>query len=252
MSCWRHNYSWSKSSGKQRRTISKERKKSKLNISAIEPSGVTYHSRYNLEGSNQWEYATPVYHRRILRCFQNLQWEYLPPPDKVIDSFLSFFWLWIGIVYHIIYFSVINKAAYFFGALFILQGIIFFIYGNISDKLLFRYNKSTYNYVGIVFILYALIVYPILGHILGHQYPRSPTFGLPCPTTIFTFGVLLFIDNRISIGVLIIPVLWSIIGFGAALNLSIYEDFGLLLAGLVGFSLLVMQNKKINYTVKKV
>lgn len=172
--------------------------------------------------------------------------------DKVINSFLSFFWLWIGIVYHIIYFSVINKAAYFFGALFILQGIIFFIYGNISDKLLFRYNKSTYNYVGIVFILYALIVYPILGHILGHQYPRSPTFGLPCPTTIFTFGVLLFIDNRISIGVLIIPVLWSIIGFGAALNLSIYEDFGLLLAGLVGFSLLVMQNKKINYTVKKV
>jgi hypothetical protein len=172
--------------------------------------------------------------------------------DKVINLFLSFFWLWIGIVYHIFYFSVINKAAYFFGALFILQGIIFFIYGNISDKLLFRYNKSTYNYVGIVFILYALIIYPVLGYILGHQYPRSPTFGLPCPTTIFTFGVLLFIDNRISIAVLIIPLLWSAIGFSAALNLSIYEDFGLLIAGLIGFSLLIMHNKRISYTAKTV
>lgn len=170
--------------------------------------------------------------------------------DKVINSLLTFFWLWIGIVYHVIYFSAINTAAYFFGALFILQAIIFFIYGNISNKLLFRYNKSVYNYIGITFILYALIIYPVLGHILGHQYPYSPTFGLPCPTTIFTFGVLLFIDNKISIAVLIIPLLWSIIGFGAALNLSIYEDFGLLLAGLISFSLLVTHNRKISYITK--
>jgi Family of unknown function (DUF6064) len=175
----------------------------------------------------------------------------LKSTNKIIAAILSFFWLWMGIVYHIIYFSSINKAAYIFGVLFILQGIVFFIYGVAADKLGFKYDKNIYNYLGMLFILYALIIYPLLGYILGHQYPYSPTFGLPCPTTIFTFGILLFIDKRISFIVLIIPFLWSIIGFGAALNLSIYEDFGLIITGLVSVSALLVHNKKIsNYVAK--
>ena len=35
--------------------------------------------------------------------------------DKYISYLLSFFWLWMGIVYQLIYFSEINKAAYAFG-----------------------------------------------------------------------------------------------------------------------------------------
>lgn len=163
---------------------------------------------------------------------------------KIISAILSFFWIWIGIVYHIIFFSTINKAAYFFGILFIIQGMIFFIYGFIKNKIDFKFFKNISNYIGFFFIFYALIIYPIIGHLLGHQYPYSPTFGLPCPTTIFTFGVLLFVSKKIPFLVLIIPFLWSIIGFSAALNLSIYEDFGLLLAGILGFILLLMQNKK--------
>jgi hypothetical protein len=89
----------------------------------------------------------------------------------------------------------------------------------------------------------------MLGHLLGHQYPYSPTFGLPCPTTIFTFGILLFINKKISLLTIIIPLLWSIIGFGAALKLTIYEDYGLLIAGVLGSILLIVNNKK--YSVNK-
>jgi hypothetical protein len=32
----------------------------------------------------------------------------------------------------------------------------------------------------------------------------------------------------------ILPLIWSLVGFGAALNFGIYEDIGLLIAGLVG------------------
>lgn len=163
---------------------------------------------------------------------------------KIVNSALSFFWLWIGIVYHLIFFTSINKAAYFFGILFIIQGALFFYYGVAKAKISYKYHNNYFNYIGIIFISYALIVYPILGYFLGHQYPSSPTFGLPCPTAIFTFGVLLFINNKIPIIIIIIPLLWSIIGFGAALNLSIYEDFGLLIAGLFGFILLLIQRKK--------
>ena len=44
---------------------------------------------------------------------------------SIISITLAFLWLWIGIVYHIIFFSEINKAAYIFGGLFILQGMMF-------------------------------------------------------------------------------------------------------------------------------
>jgi hypothetical protein len=33
--------------------------------------------------------------------------------DKVISSLLSFFWIWMGAIYHLVYFTAINKAALF-------------------------------------------------------------------------------------------------------------------------------------------
>jgi hypothetical protein len=115
-----------------------------------------------------------------------------------------------------------------------------------KDQLSFTYRKDIYSFIGFIFLLYALIIYPILGHISGHQYPYSPTFGLPCPTTIYTFGFLMFIENKISIKILIIPFLWSLLGFSAAVQLSVYEDFGLLIAGILASSLLIIRNKKIS------
>lgn len=165
--------------------------------------------------------------------------------SKLIAGTLTFFWLWIGIVYHLLFFTGINKAAYFFGALFIVQGILFFIFGFYQNRFSFSYKKDLYDITGIIFLAYALIIYPILGQVLGHQYPNSPTFGLPCTTTIFTFGVLLFSVKRIPFYTILIPLIWSIIGFGAALNLSIYEDFGLLIAGIIGTILIVSKNRKL-------
>jgi hypothetical protein len=164
--------------------------------------------------------------------------------NRKVSIVLSFFWLWMGIVYHIIFFSGINKAAYIFGGLFILQGLMFAGCGLIRKKLSFEYTKSAANNAGIVLIAYALIIYPVLGTLLGHAYPYSPTFGLPCPTTIFTFGILLFANKKMPMHLLIIPLLWSVIGFTAALNLTIYEDIGLLVAGVTAFALLTMSNRK--------
>lgn len=165
--------------------------------------------------------------------------------DRIINSILSFLWLWIGIVYHLNFFTNINKAAYVFGFLFIIQGLIFFISGVVKRNLSFAYKKDWISTAGFVFLLYALIIYPVLGHLLGHQYPYSPTFGLPCPTTIFTFGLLLFTTKKISIWIIVIPLLWSFIGVSAAVNLSIYEDIGLLIAGVSGLVLLIISNRNI-------
>ena len=82
--------------------------------------------------------------------------------DKIIVSVLAFLWLWMGIVYHLIYFSSINKAAIFFGSLFIIQALLLFYFGIIKDKLKFQFSLNRYGVTGLVLILYALIIYPLL------------------------------------------------------------------------------------------
>ena len=164
--------------------------------------------------------------------------------DAVISGILAFFWLWIGIVYHFWHFTTINKAAYLFGMLCVIQGMIFFIAGVIKSKLSFIYQTSLSGIVGSLFLLYSLLIYPLLGYLLGHRYPQLPTFGLPCPTTIFTFGLLLWTKSPFPRYLLIIPTLWSVIGFGAAISLTIREDIGLLVAGIVGSLLLVLRERK--------
>lgn len=165
--------------------------------------------------------------------------------DKIISIILSFLWLWMGIVYHIIFFTAINKAAYLFGGVFVIQGILFLIYGIFQNKISFSFQKDKYGITGITLIIFALIIYPVLGYFFGHTYPSSPTFGLPCPTTIFTFGLLLLNPKKCPVVILIIPFVWSVIGFMAAFQFGILEDTGLLVASLVTVSLLINRNRKL-------
>jgi hypothetical protein len=163
----------------------------------------------------------------------------------IISIILSFFWLWMGVVYHLLHFTHINKAAYVFGIIYIIQAGLFFYFGIIRKSISFRYQSNIYGLLGLLLIVFALIIYPILGYIFGHMYPQSPTFGLPCPTTIFTFGILLWSESKVPVWLLVIPLLWSLIGFTAALSLGIFEDVGLLVAGLLATFFILMRNRKI-------
>lgn len=162
--------------------------------------------------------------------------------DKVVPFVLSFLWIWMGWVYHITFFSVINPAAVGFGAIFIFQGLLFLLTawkGQVSYQATWGLRQS----IGSLLIGYGLIIYPLLGHSFGHVYPNSPTFGAPCPTTIFTFGVMLW-STGLPKYLLIIPALWSVIGFTAALTLGITEDIGLLVAGVVGTTTLLVAKQQ--------
>ena len=50
-------------------------------------------------------------------------------------------WIWMGVAYHMLFFSQINKAAYLFGALFILEGILLLNYA-LRKRLNFRSEKT--------------------------------------------------------------------------------------------------------------
>jgi hypothetical protein len=163
--------------------------------------------------------------------------------NRLILAILTFLWLWIGIAYHFAFFTAINPAAFAFAILNVIQGIIFLVFGAFTQRVSFQFKPNLYGITGALLILYAMFIYPLLGYAFGHVYPKSPTFGLPCPTTIFTFGLLLWTDIKVPKIILIIPFLWSLIGSSAALTLGIHEDIGLLVSGFAGVVLIFLRDK---------
>lgn len=166
--------------------------------------------------------------------------------SSTVNLILALYWFWMGAVYHIGFFSEINPAAYLFGGFFILQGFGFITLIWLNYDLIYALRKDIHGITGGLLILYSLVIYPLLGYLFGHGYPRAPMFGVaPCPTTIFTFGILLWTRRRVPYWLLVIPGLWSVIGFMAAINLTIYEDAGLLVAGILGISLIIYRNQQL-------
>jgi hypothetical protein len=157
-----------------------------------------------------------------------------PYSDRIVNSILVSLWLWTGLVYHVLFFARINPIATLFGAAFIGQAAIWAFVGVVQGRLRFRIARELPSLVGAVFVVYAMVLYPLTGLLLGHSYPRSPSFGLtPCPLTIFTFGLLLWSRARVPRYVLAIPIAWSVVGFSAAVSLGIVEDLGLLVAAII-------------------
>jgi hypothetical protein len=161
----------------------------------------------------------------------------------IIGAILCFFWLWAGIGFCLLYFTQIYNLAYVLGVLSIIQAILF-LAGVLKGRLSFRFQPNLYSIVGAAFVVYALAAYPIIGHAAGHGYPQWPPFGLvPCPTTVFTFGLLLWTDKRVPKHLLLIPLIDGIGGVGPA-SLGLVEDVGLVIAAVVGTVMIVQRDRK--------
>lgn len=162
----------------------------------------------------------------------------------VAAAFLALSWLWMGVAYHLAFFASINRAAYLFGAFFILQGLLFLEWGVRGPPARFRLQANLYGVVAAALLAYSLAVYPALGYLLGRVYPAAPTFGLPCPTIIFTFGLLLCAEGIVPLRLLPIPLAWSLLGASAATTLGVTEDYGLVIAGPAGTLLTLVRNHR--------
>lgn len=162
-----------------------------------------------------------------------------PCTDKIVSGILVAFWLWTGLAYHVLFFARINPIAALFGVAFVGQAVVRTVAEVVQNRLRFRIGRDVRSVVGGAFIAYAIVLYPLMGYLLGHGYPRSPTFGLtPCPLTIVTFGLLLWSRVRVPRYVLVIPLAWSLVGISAAASLGIVEDFGLPIAAILVTALL--------------
>ena len=154
--------------------------------------------------------------------------------DRIASGLLGALWLWSGTVYHMGFFTDVSPAGWIFGATFVFQGIGFLVHGVARREILFTPREHRGRWLaGLVAIGYALILYPMLARGFGHEWPRTPTFGAPCPLVLFTFGLLLWTDPLLPKWLLVVPIAWATIATQAALALAIHEDLPLPVVAIV-------------------
>ena len=152
------------------------------------------------------------------------------PPDRWISAVLTAHWLWSALAYHVAFFTVLNPAAWVFAALFLIQGAVFLWSGVIKGRLSFARGRDAWAPVAWLLITYSLL-YPGINAVEHLSISRIPAFGVPCPTMIFTAGMLMLAAPQ-SLGMSTVPVMWSAIGGSAAFLLGVRADYGLPIAGL--------------------
>jgi hypothetical protein len=152
-----------------------------------------------------------------------------PAADRAVSTFLAIHWAWSALAYHAAFFAAINPAAWLFAALFLVEAALLAWWGTIRGSLRFGGEPSAWTPVAWVLVAYAL-VYPAINAAQHGTFVRIPAFGVPCPTTIFTAGLLMLASPRMP-ALTIVPILWSAIGGSAAWLLGVHADYALPIAG---------------------
>jgi hypothetical protein len=160
------------------------------------------------------------------------------PSDRWISGLLAVHWIWSALAYHAAFFTKINPAAWVFTALFLLEGASLFWCGVLQGRLSFAPSRNAWAPVAWVLIAYSLL-YPGINAVQHLSFSRIPAFGVPCPTMIFTAGMLMLASRR-SWRLSVIPVIWSVIGGSAALLLGVAADYALPIAG-IGLAVFSLQ-----------
>jgi len=151
---------------------------------------------------------------------------------KIIFAILALFWLWNGMVFNLAYFSPLYPMALVFVFLFVMEAVILVFAGVFKGRFTFRLKVDIYGVVGALLVVYSMAGYLAIEALLGRGYPSSLPFGLaPCPTTVFTLGILLWSEKKPAWYILAIPILYSLSGV-IPIWKGIIEDIGLVASGL--------------------
>lgn len=152
--------------------------------------------------------------------------------SRLLAGLLAVHWAWSAVAYHLAFFRPINPAASLFALLFLVQAALFLWLGSVRGSLRWRLDRSPAGLLGALFVVYGM-VYPALNLAFGLEYPRMPAFGVPCPTTLVTAGVLLASLPGSPRVLNVIPLLWTAVAGSAAFLLGIRADLALLVAGVL-------------------
>ena len=130
---------------------------------------------------------------------------------RVIAATLAACWLWIAWAFHWQRYAAINWAASYIAVGFAIQALLLIWIGVVRDRLRFDSKPSVIARIGLAIFVFALVVQPLLGLLLGREWRQVEIFGVtPDPTAVATLALLLAADRGNPIA-LPIPLLWCLL-----------------------------------------
>jgi hypothetical protein len=176
-----------------------------------------------------------------LRAALNARWN----SARLAFGILAAMWLWTGVVYHFRFFAGLTPAGRIFGSLFVAQAAILALSAWLPDPM-FAPPVRPGVAAGSVLLLYALVLYPAINFAGGHRYPATPTFGAPCPLTLFTLGIFCLLPSMTPRVALVIPMLWSVLASVAAVRFGIGGDLALIPAAAIALMVVRFTGERIH------
>lgn len=152
---------------------------------------------------------------------------------RAIAALLAIAWAFVAWAYFFERYATINLAAPYFGWGFAAQSLLLVLSGVLLGRLTFSKTRSPCAAVGLALLVFAVLVQPLIGLVLGRPWSGMELFGVaPDPTVLATLGVLLAAD-RVRWELLPIPLLWCVITGGTLWIMGSPEALLMPAAGLI-------------------
>ncbi len=163
---------------------------------------------------------------------------------RLVSAILAACWLWVAIAFHASRYATINWSAVYFVWAFGLEAALLIWMGVVRGRLQFERPADLAGRAGTWIFLFALVVEPLIGPILGRGWRQIEIFGVaPDPTAVATLGILLVAKGSRRWLLMVVPALWCAIT-GATLLAMKAPDFWVPpVAAMVAASLAVWQGR---------
>ncbi|MGH6865710.1 MAG: DUF6064 family protein [Methyloceanibacter sp.] len=127
---------------------------------------------------------------------------------RTIAALLALAWGFVAWAYFADRYSGINLAAPYFAWIFGAQAALLLLSGTAAGRLIFTAPLGPLQKLGLALLVFALLLQPLIGPLLGRPWTGMEIFGItPDPTVLATLGALVAAD-RLRWEFLPIPLLW--------------------------------------------
>ena len=110
---------------------------------------------------------------------------------------LAVVWLWVAWAFHWQRFASINWAATWYAAAFAIQGLLLLCCAVFGARGRIEVQRDRTRTLGLGLLLFAIVMQPALGVLLGRPWQQAEVFGLaPDPTALGSLGVLLLMPMQ--------------------------------------------------------
>lgn len=167
-----------------------------------------------------------------------------PAGGRVVAVVLAAGWLWSGSAFLGDHYAAINWAGAYYEVAFAVQAALLLGYGAILNKLRFGFDGGAAAWVGLSFVVFALVLHPLIELAIGRTWMQLQLVGVsPDPTSLLTLGLFLMTTHRVPWALLVIPVLWLLISGSWAWLLGAPERMVLPLACLAATATVMWRNR---------